>query len=184
MENRGFVEAAVFCLPIFAGKQRMLSFARCLLGAMLLLAALRPAAAQTPSAMQTVALRLRPGQDLKASLDAYVRENRLSAVCVLTCVGSLTTVNLRYANQETGEVLTGHFEIVSMTGVLSTAGSHLHVSVSDSTGRTLGGHLLDGSAVYTTAEIVLGILPALTFTREPDPQTGYKELVIRKKMPK
>jgi hypothetical protein len=184
MENRGFVEAAVFCLPIFAEKRLMSAFTRRLLGTGLLLAVLLPASAQTFSSMQTVALRLRPGQDLKAQLDAYVRQNRLSAVCVLTCVGSLTQVTLRYANQDAGEVLTGHFEIVSLTGVLSEAGSHLHVSVSDSTGRTLGGHLLDGSAVYTTAEIVLGILPEVAFTREPDPQTGYRELVIRKKMRK
>jgi predicted DNA-binding protein with PD1-like motif len=156
---------------------------RCLIGGLLLLG-LTAARAQPPSSMRTVALRLRPGQDLKAELDTYVRRHRLSAVCVLTCVGSLTKVPLRYANQEAGTVLTGHFEIVSLTGVLSGAGSHLHVAVADSTGRTFGGHLLDGSAVYTTAELVLGVLPGLEFAREPDPQTGYRELVIRKKLPK
>ncbi|MCY7349783.1 MAG: DNA-binding protein [Cytophagaceae bacterium] len=134
------------------------------------------------SPMTAIALRLGPGQDLKASLDAFVKRQNLAAVCILTCVGSLTKVPLRYANQPEAEVLTGHFEIVSMTGTLSAlSGSHLHLSVSDSTGRAIGGHLLEGSVVYTTAEIVLGVLPAYQFAREPDPKTGYRELVIQKK---
>lgn len=135
------------------------------------------------SPMTTVALRLGPGQDLKASLDAFVKRQNLAAVCVLTCVGSLTKVPIRYANQPEADMLTGPFEIVSLTGMLSSlSGSHLHLSVSDSTGRTIGGHLTDGSVVYTTAEIVLGVLPAYQFAREPDPKTGYRELVIRKKV--
>jgi predicted DNA-binding protein with PD1-like motif len=56
--------------------------------------------------------------------------------------------------------------------------------VSDSTGRTIGGHLLDGCRVYTTAEIVLGELPALAFTREIDPTFGYRELAVRTVAPK
>ncbi len=134
------------------------------------------------SPMTTVALRLGPGQDLKTELEAFVKRNNLAAVSVLTCVGSLTKVPLRYANQETYEVLTGHFEIITLTGMLSAqSGSHLHLAVSDSTGRTVGGHFGEGSAVYTTAEILLGILPAYRFTRELDPKSGYRELVIQKK---
>ena len=103
---------------------------------------------------------------------------------MLTCVGSLTDVTLRLANQEGPAHYHGHFEIVSLVGTLSaTGGAHLHLSVSDSTGRTLGGHLLDGCRVYTTAEIVLAELPALTFTREADPTFGYQELVVRAAAP-
>ncbi len=135
------------------------------------------------SPLTAVALRLGPGQDVRTELDAFVRRNNLAAVCVLSCVGSLTTVPLRYANQEGYSTLTGHFEIVSLTGMLSAqSGSHLHLSVADSTGRTVGGHLGTGALVYTTAEIVLGVMPAYQFAREPDPKSGYRELVIRKKL--
>ena len=41
-----------------------------------------------------------------------------------------------------------------------------------------GGHLLPGSAVYTTAEIVLLILSDLAFDRAPCPRSGYDELVV------
>ena len=134
--------------------------------------------------MQTYSVRLKPGQDLKKALEMIVQQERISAGAVLTCVGSLTNLTLRLANQETPSVWQGHFEIVSLVGVLSINGSHIHLSVSDSTGRTIGGHLLDGCIVYTTAELVVGVMPELIYVREPDPTFGYKELVIRKKQRK
>lgn len=130
--------------------------------------------------MQAHVLRLRPGDDLRQKLLAYVQAQSLEAGAVLTCVGSLTELSLRLANQEEATTWKGHFEIVSLVGTLSASGgSHLHLSVSDGTGRTLGGHLLDDCLVYTTAEIVLAALPALQFTREIDPTYGYYELVAK-----
>ncbi|GAB3638794.1 hypothetical protein GCM10027422_43840 [Hymenobacter arcticus] len=145
-----------------------------------------PAFAQTHPAMvpssplTAYALRLKPGDDLRQQLTAFVAAHHLEAGAMLTCVGSLTEVSLRLANQENATHYYGHFEIVSLVGTLSAAGGgHLHLAVADSTGRTLGGHLLDGCRVYTTAEIVLGALPDLQFVRETDPTFGYKELVVK-----
>ena len=145
-----------------------------------------PVLAQTPavvataraSALKTYSLRLRPGDDLRQQLTAFVQEHHIRAGAMLTCVGSLTVTTLRLANQEAASVYRGHFEIVSLVGTLSVNGSHLHLAVSDSTGRTIGGHLLDGCRVYTTAEIVLGELPEVEYRRETDPAFGYKELVV------
>ncbi len=138
-----------------------------------------PTTAAAPSSpLKTYALRLRPGQDLKQELTAFVTKNQIWAGAVLTCVGSLTHVALRLANQDNATTYQGHFEIVSLVGTLSTAGSHLHLSVADSSGRTLGGHLLDGCRIYTTAELVLAELPALEFRRETDATFGYKELTV------
>jgi predicted DNA-binding protein with PD1-like motif len=144
------------------------------------------AGAQTPSAvpvaatstLKTYALRLRPGDDLRQSLAAFVKAHDIRAGAMVTCVGSLTVATLRLANQEGPSVYRGHFEIVSLVGTLSVNGSHLHLAVSDSTGRTIGGHLLDGCRVYTTAEIVLSELTELEFRREPDPTFGYQELAV------
>jgi len=141
----------------------------------------KPSPALT-SSTRAHALRLRPGDDLREALLAYVAQQHLGAGAVLTCVGSLTVATLRLANQEGPTEYRGHFEIVSLVGTLSaTGGSHLHLSVADSTGRTLGGHLLAGCRVYTTAEIVLVALTELEFTRETDPTFGYKELVVKPK---
>ena len=128
--------------------------------------------------MQTHALRLQPYQDLKVALDTWASDQAIEAACVLTCVGSLRRAVLRFADQDRATELAGKFEIVSLTGTLSQYGSHYHLCLADSQGRTVGGHLLAGCLIYTTAEIVLGVLPSLSFRRELDRATGYKELVI------
>ncbi|WP_136799248.1 PPC domain-containing DNA-binding protein [Desulfosediminicola ganghwensis] len=128
--------------------------------------------------MDALSLRLHPGQDLKAELDRLVEEHEIEAACILTCVGSLTTAVLRFANRNSLEKLAGHFEIVSLTGVLSKHGSHYHIAIADERGTTYGAHLMDGCTIYTTAEIVIGIIPNISFLREFDVHTGYPELEI------
>jgi uncharacterized protein len=130
------------------------------------------------SSMQVLALRLSPGQDLKAELQQLVQQRGIPAACILSCVGSLQKATLRLANQENYRVYAQKMEIVSLVGTLSVEGSHLHISLSDSTGTTIGGHLVEGCEIYTTAEIVLGILPEYRFARETDPASGYKELKV------
>ncbi|WP_297082245.1 PPC domain-containing DNA-binding protein [Thermoleptolyngbya sp. C42_A2020_037] len=132
----------------------------------------------TPLPIMAIALRLSPQQDLKTELDALAIAQNLEAACILTCVGSLTRAVLRLAGQSESTTYDGRFEIVSLVGLLSRHGSHYHMAIADDTGRTLGGHVLAGCQVYTTAEIVIGILPHTRFGRELDPATGYRELSI------
>ncbi len=77
----------------------------------------------------------------------------------MTCVGSLTQVRLRLAQQPHGNdirLYTQHFEIVSLgafaaggdgnsvlirhlaVGTISNEGEHLHISLSDHEGKTIG----------------------------------------------
>lgn len=128
---------------------------------------------------KTYAIRLKPGQDLKLFLDSFVQAHQLEAAWIQTAVGSLTDYHIRFANQPNGSKATGHFEIVSLVGTLSVNGSHIHISVSDSTGKTIGGHLLEGNKIYTTAEIVIGSSNQLQFKREEDGTTPWKELQIK-----
>ena len=75
----------------------------------------------------------------------------------------------------------GHFEIVSLVGTLSQKGeSHLHMCLSDNKGSCVGGHLLKGSKVFTTAEIVIGEALDLEFARIHDGATPWEELRILK----
>jgi uncharacterized protein len=134
-----------------------------------------------PSGARFWTLRLRPGQDPRAELQRFARARGLRAGFVASCAGSLTRAAIRYANQPAASVREGHFEIVSLTGTLARDGMHLHVACSDSTGATFGGHLMDGSRVYTTAEIVVGEQDRMVFAREPDSTYGYRELVPRRR---
>lgn len=133
------------------------------------------------SSTQVYAFRLKPGQDLKKSIQQFVEQNQITAGWISSGVGSLTHYNIRYANQADASSGQGHFEIVSLTGTLSTNGSHLHLSISDSAGRTIGGHLADGNLVYTTAEIIITASKMLEFTRPVDAGTGFKELEVKHK---
>lgn len=130
--------------------------------------------------MKTFPLRLHPGEDLKQSLVALAEKNEIRAGLILTCVGSLTRAALRLADQPETSFFEGKFEIVSLVGTLGPDGPHLHISVSDPAGQTLGGHLQEGSLIYTTAEIVLADLEDWVFLREIDPQTSYDELVPKR----
>ena len=130
---------------------------------------------------KTHAFRLKPGKDLKKEIELYVRSNNIQAGWISCGVGSLTDYNIRFANQQEGSKGAGHFEIVSLTGTVSVNGSHIHISISDSTGKTTGGHLLDSNLIYTTAEIVIQESDELVFIREKDGSTPWEELQIKKK---
>ena len=123
-------------------------------------------------------LRLRPGADLLVELRAFVSRAGLRAAFVVTCVGSLTRATLRFANQREPTAISGHFEICSLVGTMGVdAMPHLHVSLSDGKGAMVGGHVLEGCTIYTTAEIVLGECgEGLAFTRPVDPETTWDEL--------
>jgi uncharacterized protein len=127
---------------------------------------------------KTYAFRLKPGEDLKAGIEKIVKENNITAGWIATCVGSLTRYQIRFANEANAFTKSGHFEIVSLVGTLSTNGSHLHISVSDSTGATIGGHLMKGCIVYTTAEIVIQASHNFIFKREKDGTTNWEELQV------
>lgn len=124
------------------------------------------------------AIRLLPGQDLKKELVNLTKKNNLQAAFVVCCCGSLKNLKMRLADSNTILDRKEKFEILSLQGTLCQDGAHLHISVSDSEGKTWGGHLVDGCEIYTTAEILILELPEHKFSREDDPKTGFKELKI------
>ncbi len=125
------------------------------------------------------AFRILPGEDLKVQIEKKVQQNGWNAVAVVSAVGSLNEAKIRFANRKDASEISGKLEIVSLSGTLGSGGSHLHISVSDSSGHTLGGHLTEGCSVYTTAEIVLAVLKDIDFRREPDSTYGYRELKVK-----
>ena len=139
-------------------------------------------------------VRFQAGDDLVSSIEDYVRsihdhhqsENATAAVFVLSAVGSLEHVTLRMANAghnedgtTTNAIKTWHerLEILSLSGTVSRDGKHLHMSVSDQNGTVYGGHVIAGT-IFTTLELVLGVLPTVSFARRHDPRTGFPELVV------
>jgi hypothetical protein len=128
--------------------------------------------------MRNYTFRLKPGQDLFDSISLFIAQKKIEAGCVLSGVGSLTKAAIRFANQETVSEFEEYFEIVSLTGTVSIHGSHLHFSISDRNGRTIGGHLGSGCKIYTTAEIVIAAFDDVVYKREYAEDSGYEELVV------
>ena len=122
--------------------------------------------------------RFEPHQDLKDSLLAFATRLQINAGFIVSCVGSVRQVSLRLAGSDSILVQDGPFEIVSLVGTLSQDGCHLHASFSDTEGRVVGGHLLSGCPIFTTAEVVIGESKSHRFDRQLDPHTGFDELVV------
>ncbi len=128
--------------------------------------------------MQTLCHRLKPQEELFGAIESLLKQHQVQAGVLLSLVGSLTEVHLRYAANEAASIIKGPLEIVSATGVVAQSGCHLHISVSDFVGKTTGGHLMPGSLVYTTVELViLNISDQWQFKRELCPLSGFEELV-------
>lgn len=106
--------------------------------------------------MKVVPLRLQPGDDLRQALETWMGEQQEQAGCVISAIGSLSIAKLRFAGAAAATSIHGELEILSLSGTLSADGAHLHISIADSSGAEIGGHLCSGSLVRTTAELVLG----------------------------
>lgn len=126
------------------------------------------------------ALRLEPGADLRAWLEAHARSESLPAAGIVSAVGSLTVARLRMAGAAEVREVAGPLEILSLGGTVGAGCAHLHMMVADADGHCVGGHVCVGCVVHTTAELVLLELPGIRFERALDPRTGYPELVVER----
>ena len=129
--------------------------------------------------MKTHCFRLRRGDDLLEKLEEFAREHHIPAAAVVSGVGCVSKARVRDASGVTVRTLDEPLEIVSLMGTLSEKRTHLHLALSRENPTTLGGNLMAGCIVHTTAEIVVLELPVVHFDTEFDPETGYDELVIR-----
>ncbi len=130
--------------------------------------------------MKTLAIRLKENDDLKVSIENIAKINNIKAAVVLSAVGCVKKAHIRLAQAVNEFLDENDYEIVSLMGTVSDNGLHLHISLSDNSGKTIGGHLMEGCLINTTCELVLGILnDQYLFHREFDDTTRYRELVIK-----
>lgn len=130
------------------------------------------------AALQLLPLRLRPGDDLRTTIETLARTHGIDAGFVLSGIGSASAVSVRLAGAKDTATLIGDFEILTLAGTVGKGGAHLHGSFGDATGQVFGGHIGLGCLVRTTAEILVAALPGCTFDRQFDPATGYRELTV------
>jgi predicted DNA-binding protein with PD1-like motif len=71
--------------------------------------------------MKTTTFRLSSGMDLKGSILNFIKENNLKAATITSCIGSLSSANIRLAGTSITHGnfylnLTENFEITSLSG--------------------------------------------------------------------
>ncbi len=131
--------------------------------------------------MKELAIRLTKGQDLRATIEKICLDNSINTAVVLSGVGSVYEAYIRLADASDYLSRKQELEIVSLTGTISKAKAHLHISLSDEKGSVIGGHLEKGCLINTTCELVLGVLEEYESDRLFDENTGYKEIVFNRK---
>lgn len=128
--------------------------------------------------METYSFRLRRGEDLLLALKRLTVEKGIEAAVPVACVGCVSSWRMRCADGHTICAGEERAEITSLTGTLSQHGAHLHIALAREDLNVIGGHLVEGCIVNTTAEVVLLALDGQVFSRVFDPETGYRELEI------
>lgn len=110
----------------------------------------------------TLVLRLDPPEEICESITAAARTENI-ALAEISGIGAADSFTVGVYNTVTKEyrsnTLNGAYEIVSLTGTLTSKDGepylHLHFSAGDENGRVSGGYL-NRAAVSATAEIITG----------------------------
>ena len=124
-----------------------------------------------------IVARLDRGEEIHEQLEKIaLREGvRLAEVSALGAVDDFTVGVYKVAEKQYfANSFQGPFEIVSLTGTISTKDgayySHLHMSAGNEKGEVFGGHL-NRARVSATCEMVISIIDG-TVERRFDPEIG------------
>ncbi len=107
--------------------------------------------------MRSLPLKLDPGSDLRKTIE-LVGQNENSSGFVLGVVGNLARAAFQCPGKSEPTVLEGNLEIITLNGMFTPNGVHLHLSLSDSDCQVWGGHLEEGTLVLKGADILVGLL--------------------------
>lgn len=128
--------------------------------------------------------RLLEDEDLLDGVKKRADEGNVKAGLVIL-IGTLKSVTLGFYKDRRYEPIRIHgpLEIASCTGNLSTSENgeiivHAHLVVSNENGEAFGGHLMKGSQVGATAELVIIEAKNLVLHRVLDEETNLKLLKL------
>jgi uncharacterized protein len=136
--------------------------------------------------------RLHPGTDLIEGIAEVCRRHKVRSGSITTCIGSLQRASFFVVTSMDNALgggysdpihLPGPVELISSQGTVgrNDAGNlfiHLHGALSDSTGRTHGGHLIAGACpVLITCEVLIGVFDGMHAVHRHDPEVEMNVLI-------
>jgi predicted DNA-binding protein with PD1-like motif len=150
----------------------------------------------TGSLSRVIAARFAPGCDLAESIETIAQEENITDGVILSGAASLRKAVLRNVGRFPGKFpitddvrifarRTDPMELLAISGNISTRDGHVHlhchivVSSGEEDGRAYGGHLLKGTEIFSTGEIVIAEITGCRMIRLEDPETKAQELYFR-----
>jgi predicted DNA-binding protein with PD1-like motif len=143
---------------------------------------------------RVVALHMDPGTDLLKGLQATIESQGLRSAVILSGAGSLRQAVLRNVGSIPGRFPVTDanrvfvakdeaMELLSLTGNVAlrddgrvVVHGHMVISSGREHGLAYGGHLVEGTIVFSTVEIILAEITGMSLTRSLDPITHAAEL--------
>lgn len=131
---------------------------------------------------RVIALRLKPGTDVLLGLTEACKRNGINNGVILSAIGSLDGVQFcnpvelpTKAGYGYGETLhlTGPIELTNASGIIchddeGNTNLHVHISLSDRHGNAHGGHLVEGTKVLLTTDVIIAEIEGLVMGRKFD----------------
>ena len=134
-----------------------------------------PNVAVVSSAVErVVVVRLKNGVDLLAGLKEAVAREQIKNGVILSAFGSVTTYhvhvvdNTSFPPKDVYKKGEGPFDLLNVSGMILGGRVHPHITLANPT-QAVGGHLEEGTRVFTFATISIGVLSeALDLSRHDD----------------
>ena len=131
---------------------------------------------------RVIAVRLKPGTDVLLGLQEACERNGINNGVILSAIGSLQDPHFcnpgelpTKAGYGYGETLhlTGPIELTSASGIIchddeGNTNLHVHMTVTDRHGNAHGGHLVEGTKVLLTVDVILAEIEGLVMGRKFD----------------
>ena len=80
---------------------------------------------------------------------------------LISAVGDLSKVAFKCPLNLKPIIFEKKLEIITLSGYLRSSESHIHISVSDENCTVFGGHLLSGTIVLKSLDVLIGVIPNL-----------------------
>ena len=131
---------------------------------------------------RVIAVRLKPGTDVLLGLQEACERNGINNGVILSAIGSLQDPHFcnpvelpTKAGYGYGETLhlTGPIELTNASGIIchddqGNTNLHVHLTVTDRHGTAHGGHLVEGTKVLLTVDVILAEIEGLVMGRKFD----------------
>ncbi len=103
------------------------------------------------------------GVDVYNSLNDLQKYHNSTSFLIST-VGDLSKVSFKCPKNDQPVIFEKKLEIITLSGYIRANESHLHISVSDENCSVFGGHLLSGTIVLKSLDVLIGVIPNLDKT--------------------